>query len=75
MKRGEQRKKIKNKIKDKIYLAGIVITLFGCAGIAQAITDNTVFITPAIIFSIGFACVLYGYTDMLDPGKDPYKNL
>lgn len=71
MKRGEQRKKIK----DKIYLAGIVITLFGCAGIAQAITDNTVFIIPAIIFSIGFACVLYGYTDMLDPGKGQYKNL
>lgn len=71
MKRGERGKKIK----DKIYLAGIVITLFGCAGIAQAITDNTVFIIPAIIFSVGFACVLYGYTDMLDPGKDPYRNL
>lgn len=66
----------KKKIKNKIYGVGILLTLFGSSGIAQAITDNTVFMIPAIVFSIGFACVLYGYTDMLDPRhKDPYKYL
>ena len=70
------KRKSKKKIKDRIYLTGVVLTLFGCVGIAQAITDNTVFIIPAIIFSIGFACVLYGYEGMWDPKhKDPYKNL
>lgn len=51
------------KTRDKVYAYGVVFTLFGGAGMAEHITSGRgSFLVSAIIFSIGFACVLYGYT-------------
>ena len=70
------RNRKKKKTKDRIYGIGVFLTILGSSGIAQAITDSTTFITAAIIFSIGFTFVLYGYEGMWDPKhKDPYRNL
>ena len=49
-------------MRGKIYAYGIVGTVLGMAGIAENITSGRgSFIVSAIIFSISFGCVLYGY--------------
>lgn len=42
-------------------IIGAIMTLFGLAGMAEAITEHGSFWVSAIIFAIGFAMVLWGY--------------
>ena len=45
-----------------LYGKGLILTLFGGAGIAENITSGRgSFIISAIIFSIGFAFILWSY--------------
>ena len=49
-------------IKEKSYGVGVVLTVFGCAGIAENITSNRgSFLFSAIMFAIGFSLVLTSY--------------
>ena len=43
------------------YKAGAILTLFGCAGMAEAITEHGSFLISAIVFSVGFALILDSY--------------
>lgn len=46
----------------KRYGVGVILTLFGGAGIAEYITSGRgIFIVSAIIFAIGFALILDSY--------------
>ena len=50
--------------KDSQYGVGVLGTLFGGAGMAECITSNHgSFLISAIVFTIGFALVLYSYVD------------
>lgn len=42
-------------------IIGAIMTLFGLAGMAEAITEHGSFWVSAIIFAVGFAMVLWGY--------------
>lgn len=47
----------------KYYGVGVLLTLFGGAGLAENITSGRgSFLISLVIFSIGFACVLVSYT-------------
>ena len=46
---------------NKRYGVGVILTLFGCAGMAEAVTEHGSFIISAIVFVIGFALVLDSY--------------
>ena len=46
----------------KVYGVGIILTLFGGAGIAEHITSGRgIFLVSAIVFSIGFGLILMSY--------------
>lgn len=50
------------KTRDRVYGIGVILTVLGAAGIAEHITSSRgSFIISALVFSIGFGCVLYGY--------------
>ena len=40
---------------------GGIMTIIGLAGMAEAITDHGSFMVAAIVFSVGFTMVLWGY--------------
>ena len=46
---------------DTIYKLGVVITLLGLAGIAEAITGRGSILVSAAVFGIGFGMILKGY--------------
>ena len=46
---------------DMKYGVGAILSLFGCAGMAEAVTEHGSFMVSAIVFSIGFALVLDSY--------------
>ena len=49
-------------MRDKLYGKGLVLTILGGAGLAESITSGRgSFIFCAIIFSIGFGCILASY--------------
>ena len=48
--------------KDKIWGYGLLLTIFGAAGMAEHITSGRgIFMVSAIVFSIGFALILTSY--------------
>lgn len=48
---------------DKYYGGGLLLTLFGGAGLAEYVTSGRgSFLLSTVIFSIGFASVLVSYT-------------
>lgn len=50
------------KTRDRVYGIGVILTIFGAAGMAEHITSGRgSFMISAVVFSIGFGCVLYGY--------------
>ena len=46
---------------NKRYGVGVIMTLFGCAGMAEAVTERGSFMISAIVFAIGFALILDDY--------------
>lgn len=47
----------------KIYCKGLVISMFGGAGMAENITSGRgSFMVSAIVFSIGFGLIIWSYT-------------
>ena len=47
---------------NNLYGVGLVVFLFGSAGMAEYITSQRgSFLFSAVVFSIGFACVLMSY--------------
>lgn len=49
-------------IKDKKYGVGVILTVFGAAGIAEVITsDKGSFMFCAVILSIGLALIIDSY--------------
>lgn len=70
------RKKKPKKLQDKVYMIGVILTLLGLAGMAEAVTGQGLFFVAEVIFSVGFACILFGYSDMWHhKDNDPYKDL
>lgn len=51
------------KRRDKEYGAGLILVLFGGAGIAENICSGRgIFMVSAVIFAIGFGLILWSYT-------------
>ena len=48
--------------RDGVYYIGVIVTLLGIAGIAEAITGRGSIMIAAGTFAVGFVCVLVGYT-------------
>lgn len=48
--------------KDKLYGWGLVIFVFGSAGLAEAIEGHGSFMVSAVVFSIGLGMILWSYT-------------
>lgn len=69
------RNKKPKKLQDKVYMIGVILVLLGSAGMAEAVTGQGLFFVAEVIFSIGLACVLFGYSDMWHHKNDPYKDL
>jgi len=46
---------------DTIYKIGVIVTILGAAGIADAITGQGSFFIACCVFAVGFGCVLGGY--------------
>lgn len=44
-----------------IYKLGVIITLLGLAGIAEAITGRGSILVSVAVFGIGFGMILKGY--------------
>ena len=47
---------------NKLYARGLVIFLFGSAGLAEAIEGHGSFLISTIVFSIGLSMILWSYT-------------
>ena len=57
--------------KNKAYAIGVIMTVIGCTRMATSLLF-------AIMFSVGFVLVLYGYSDMIghkNKDRNPYKYL
>lgn len=64
-------------MKDRIYEIGVVVTILGLAGISENITSGRgSFMASAVLFSVGFGCILFGYSGMWDHrDDDQFKGL
>lgn len=47
---------------NKLYGRGLVIFLFGSAGLAEAIEGHGSFLISAVVFSLGLSMILWSYT-------------
>ena len=48
----------------KLYLWGLVLTIFGGAGLAEVVTsDRGSFLISAIVFAVGFAMIIGSYAN------------
>ncbi len=47
--------------KDKVYAWGLVVFLFGSAGLAEAIEGHGSFLVSAVVFSVGLSMILWSY--------------
>lgn len=47
---------------NRLYGWGLVVFLFGSAGLAEAIEGHGSFLISAVVFSVGLSMILWSYT-------------